>query len=85
VGRVQERSEIVEGAIVGMNVGVIGDIVTVVTLRRGEEGQKLETRDSQIPKVIEFLGKAGEIADSVVIAVVKPPHMQFVDDGVFEP
>jgi hypothetical protein len=52
-----------------MHAAVVGDVVAVVTPRRGAERQQPECVDAEIVDVIELRGEAAEIADAVVVAV----------------
>ena len=58
-------------AVVGMDVGVVGDVVAVVAQRRGIERQQPERGDAEVLQVVELLGQAAEVADAVAVAVVE--------------
>ena len=81
----QKALEILQRAVRGMNVGVVGDVVAVVAQRRGTEGQKPDGGYAQVFQVIELLRQAAEVADAVGNAVEEGAHVHFVDDGVFVP
>src|SRR5215471_345897 len=68
-----------------MDVRVICDVVSVVFERRRIEGKKPDGRNAEVLQIIEFLGKPGEIAYSVIIAVEECANMKFVDDRVLVP
>ena len=78
-------SEILELAVLRMDVGVVGDIVAVVLERRGIERQEPDRGDAQVLKVVQFLGQPAKIANSVAFAVEKGANVNFIDDGVFVP
>ena len=80
-----EGLEIVHGAVRRVDRTVIGDIVTVVAHRRGEERQEPDARRTEILDVVEFLGQPGEIAHAVVVRVVERFDVDLIDDGIFEP
>ena len=70
---VDEPAEVVEAAVVGMDVEVVGDIVAVVALRRRVERQQPDRVDAQFLDVVELLRQTGEIADAVVVGVARTP------------
>ena len=55
MGGRKECSEIVERAINRMNVHIVGDVVPVVSERRGKERQQPEAGNAQILQIIELL------------------------------
>src|SRR5205085_10507272 len=83
--RGQERTEIIEGAEVRINIVVIGDVVTVVAHWRWIKRQKPEGGDAEFLEVIEFLDQPAKIADAVAVAIVKRLDVELVDDGVLVP
>ena len=68
VGGVEELLEVVEGAVAGIDVDVVGDVVAVVAQGRGEEGKQPEAGDAEVLEVVEFGEEAGEVADAVGVA-----------------
>ena len=60
VGGVEEELEIIEGAVVGMDVDVVGDVVAVVAEGRGKEGQEPEAGDAEVLQVIEARDRPGK-------------------------
>ncbi len=82
---VDELAEVVQRADVGMDVGIIGDVISVVAAGRGADGQEPQCIDAQVLKVIELGGEAGEIADPVAVGIHVRADAQLVDDGVLEP
>ncbi len=85
MGLVEQTLEVVEGAVDGVDAGIVGDVVAVVAQRRRVERQQPEGRDAQVLQVIELLDNAGEIADAVAVAVAEGADVQLVDDGVLVP
>ena len=81
----QKDSEILQRAVIGMDAGVVGDIVTVVAQRRGIKGQQPERRDAQVLEIIELFREPDKIADAVAVAVAKGAHVDLVDDRVLVP
>ena len=85
VGGVEELLEVVEGAVAGIDVDVVGDVVAVVAQGRGEEGQQPEAGDAEVLQIIEAREQAGEVADAVAVGVAEGADVQLVDDRVFVP
>ena len=82
---VQETLEIVQGAVAGMDRGVVGDVVAVVAQRRREKGHQPDGVDAQILQIIQLLREAAEVADAVAVAVVKRADVDLIDDRVLVP
>ena len=82
---VDELAEVLERAVVGMDVGVVGDVVAVVAQRRRIERQQPERVDAQLLDVVEALRQSGEVADAVAVRVVERLDVHLVDDGVLVP
>ena len=66
-----EGTEVGQGAVLGMNVLVIGNIVAVVPHRRRIERQQPQGVHAQILEIIQALNQAAEIADPIVVTVAK--------------
>ena len=79
---VEEALEVRQGAILGVDAHVVGDVVAVVPLRRGIEGQEPERGDAEILEVVELLAEPAEVARAVAVAVVVRADAQLVDDRV---
>ena len=85
VGGVEEALEVVQRPVHRIDRGVIRDVVSVVSKRRWIEGQQPDARDAKIAEIRQLLGKAGEVADAVAVAVVEAADVRFVNDRVLEP
>jgi hypothetical protein len=85
VGRAQEDLEVVQRAVAGVDVGVVGDVVAVIPQRRGVEGHQPERGDAQRLEILELAGQPAEIADAVAVAVAEGAHVHLVDDRVLVP
>ncbi len=81
----QELSEIRQGAVLGVDVEIVGDVIAVVKQRRWVERQQPQGGHPQIADVVQLPDQALEVADAVAGAVVKRFHVQLVDDRVFVP
>ena len=85
VGGVEEVVEVVDGADLGKDVGVVGDVVATVTQRRGHERRHPQTVHAEPLEVVELLGQAVEVADAVAVAVLERPDQHLVEDRCLEP
>jgi hypothetical protein len=85
VGLGEERADVGQGPVVGVDAGVVGRVVAVVAARRGEEGQQPEGRHPEVDEIVELLRQAREVADPVAVAVAEGPDRHLVDDGVLVP
>ena len=80
-----ERVELVEIAVVGLDVEVVGDVVPVIGLRRRVARVQPDRVDAEIGEVRQAAADAGEITDAVVVRVGERPHVQLVDDRRLPP
>ena len=85
VGGVEDLLEIVQGAVAGIDVDVVGDVVAVVAQGRGEEREQPEAGDAEVLEVVELGEQAGEVADAVCVGVHEGADVELVDDRVFVP
>ena len=85
VGGAKEALEVVDGAVAGIDPGVVGDVVAVVSKRRRKEGKEPEAGDAEVLEVVEARDEAGEVADAVAVGVLEGADVELVDDGVFVP
>src|SRR4029434_10422456 len=77
--------KIVQGAIVRVHIPVVRNIVAIITEGRGIKRQKPEGRHAEITQIGQLLNKSLEITDTIAIAVIKGPHVEFINDGVLVP
>src|SRR5215510_2478749 len=80
-----EHLKIVQGAVVGVHIAVVRNIVAIITEGRGIKRQKPEGRHAEITQIGQLLNKSLEITDAIAIAVIKGPHVEFINDGVLVP
>ena len=85
VGFVDERPHVRGGAVVGIGVDVVDDVVPVVAAGRGVEGQDPDRRDAEVAQISQLLGQPAEIAGAVAVAVEERPDRHFVDHRVLVP
>src|SRR5260370_40707229 len=84
-GLLHEAAKVLHGPEIGVDVAVVGDVVTVVAAGRGIERQQPKRGDAEILQVVELFRQSDEVADAVAVAVGKSLDMELVDDGVLEP
>ena len=82
---VEERFEVAQCSIGRVDVGVIGDVVSIVAQWRREEWQKPDAGDSQVLQIVETRQQARKIADAIVIRIGKRANVEFIDNRVFVP
>jgi hypothetical protein len=85
VSLTQKDVEVAQGAVVRMDIGVIGDVVAVVLERRRVEGEEPDSSDTEVLEVIQLPGEAAEIADAVAVAVAEGAHVRLVEEGLGVP
>ena len=85
VGGRQEGSELVERAVVGMDVEVVRDVVAVVAQRRRVHRQQPDAIDAQLLQVIEPGQEPREVTHAVRVGVGIGLDVQLVEDRVLEP
>ena len=84
-GGPHELHEVAEGAVIGVDIVEVADVVAVVAVRRGVERHQPETGDAEPGEVIDPAGEPGEVADAVAIAVEECFDIEAIDDRVFPP
>ena len=85
VGGVDERPDVVDRPVVGVDLVVVGDVVAAVAQRAGEHRQQPDDVDAQPLQVVELLGQPAEVAGAVGVAVEEPAQVDLVEDGLLEP
>src|SRR5574341_217936 len=85
MGLAQKNFEVLQRAVVGVNGGVIGDVIAGVAQWGRIKGQQPERGHAKILEVVQPFGYSRKVADPVSIAVTKSADMELVDDRVFIP
>ena len=80
-----EASHLADGAVVGVDAPVVGDVVAVVATGRRVERQDPDRGDAQVDEVIQLLDEPPEVADAVPVRIAERAHVQLVDDRVLVP
>src|SRR5215831_7106970 len=68
-----------------MDAAVVGDVVSVISQRRGKERQEPQAGDPELLEVIELLDQPREVTDAVAVRIEESLHVRFVDDRVLVP
>ena len=85
MGGVEKGSEVSQGAVRGIDVDVVRDVVTVISKRRRKERKKPDAGDAELLEIVQMRQEAWKVADAIAVRVGEGTHVQFVDDGVLEP
>ena len=85
VRRVDERVEVLDGAVVGMDRVEVGDVVAAVAERRRVHRQQPDAIDAEPLEVVELVGQAAEVALAVVVSVREAADVDLVEDRALEP
>ena len=85
VGGVDEGPDVVDRAVVGVDLVVVGDVVAAVAQRAGVHRQQPDEVDAQPLQVVELLGQPAEVARAVGVAVEEAAQVDLVEDGLLEP
>jgi hypothetical protein len=82
---VDERLDVLDRPVVGMDGVEVGDVVAAVAQRRLEHGQQPDAVDAQPLQVVELLGQPAEVPGAVAVAVEEPAQVDLVEDGGLVP
>jgi hypothetical protein len=85
VGGLDERAEVLDRAVVGVDPVEVGDVVAAVAQRRGIEREQPDAVDPEPLQVVELLDQAAEVARAVVVAVEERARVDLVEHRRLEP
>ena len=85
VGLRDQLVQVGQRAQLGVDAGVVADVVPPVLVRRRHGGRQPDGVHPEPGQVIEALDDAAQVAVPVVVAVPPGPHVQLVDDGAVPP
>ena len=85
MGRLHKVPDIRERPVVGVDAGIVGNVVAVVLQGRRIEREEPNTGDSEVLQVIQLFRQPANISSAIPVAIVKCPDMQLVEDGIFVP
>jgi hypothetical protein len=80
-----EVPEVVDGAALGEDRGVVGHVVPAVAQGRGEERRHPEAVDPEPLEVVQLLHQASEVTRAVRVGVTERPDEHLVEQGGLEP
>ena len=80
-----EALEVAERAVVGVHVGVVGDVVAIIPQRRRIEGQQPDRRHAEVANIVELVDQTVEVADAIVVTVGEATHVGLIDDRILVP
>ncbi len=81
----EHLAEVVERAVLRVDLVVVGDVVAVVLERRGVERHQPDRVDAEVLDVAELGGEALEVADAVVVGIEEGLDVELVDDRIHVP
>ena len=69
----------------GVDAGVVADVIAPVLVRRGHGGGQPDGVHPEPGKVVQALDDAAQVAVPVIVAITPGPHVQLIDDGTVPP
>src|SRR6478609_6997926 len=81
----QQGLEILEGAVIGMDIPIVGNVIAPVAVGRRMNRRQPDRIHAQSLDVIELCRQAGEIALPVTIAVAETADIDLIDRGATPP
>ena len=85
VSGVDQLLDIVDGAVVGVDAGEVGDVVAPVAQRRLVEREQPDAVDPEPLEVVELLGDAAHVSRAVSVGIEEAPDVDLVEHGTLEP
>src|SRR4030095_15147345 len=81
----QKDFKILHGAVIRVDIGVIGNVVAIISQWRRIKGEEPDGRHAEVAKIIELFGQPGEIADAVCVTITKCSDVKLVNDRILVP
>src|SRR5437867_5608826 len=81
----KKSTEIVECAVIWINIKIIGNVIAIITQWRWIKRQEPNGSDAQLLQIIELLNQTAKIPNAVTVAIMKSLNMQLIDDRVLVP
>src|SRR4029453_17277585 len=85
LGRSDQRHEVAERSESRVNPIEVGNVVPVIAVGGGLEGHEPDAADPNPGQVVETLGQAAEVADSVAVPIKESLDIKAVDDRILPP
>ena len=76
--------QILHRAVARVNGTIVGHIIAVVALGRGEERRQPEIVNAQVGEVVQFRGDALQIAEAVTVRIHEGFRVNLVDNFIFK-
>ena len=80
-----QRVDVRQGSELRVHVGVVGDVVTPVDVRRRVDRVEPDSVDAQPFEVVQLRGQAVEVAHAVAVSVGERPGVDLVEDALTPP
>jgi len=85
VGRRYDLLEVFQGAEQRIDAAIVGNVVTEILHRRGEERRQPDGIDVEAGDVVDLLDNAQQIADAIAVAVEKAAWINLINDATAPP
>ncbi len=77
--------DVVDGPVVGVDLGEVRDVIAAVAQRRLVEGQQPDAVDPQPLQVVELLGEPADVPGAVAVGIEEAADVDLVEDRALEP
>jgi hypothetical protein len=85
MGLFKKSSEVLQRPIVGVNVGIVRDVVAIILQWGRIKGKQPEGGDAEILKIIQLPCEPFEVSYTVAVSVGESPDVELINDGVLIP
>ena len=85
VGSRDELVEVLERPVLGVDFLVVGDVVSMILLRRGIEGSDPYRVNSKTLEVLKPGGDAWQIADAIIVGIGEAADVDLIEGGAPPP
>jgi hypothetical protein len=82
---VEQALEVLQGAVLRRDGGVVRDVVAAVELWGRVVRREPDGVDSQVGQVVQPGGDSGQVTDAIVVAVGEAARIDLVENGAFPP
>src|SRR5690606_6967361 len=80
-----EGQEILQRPVFVVDTIIVGDVVTVIPVRGGEEWKQPYTIEAKAGKIRQFRGQSWKVANTIAVGITEPFHVHAVYDSVLPP
>jgi hypothetical protein len=85
VSLLKKNPEVLQGPIVGVNVGIVRDVVAIILQWGRIKGKQPQSGDTEILKIIQLPCEPFEVSYTVAVSVGESPDVELINDGVLIP